>query len=231
MQGFAPHYDDIDAFILQVEGSKHWRVYPPPTQADQLARFSSADYLQSELCDAPVIDTTLHRGDMLYMPRGWVHQADAQQEHSLHLTLSTSQHNNWGEILRPALMRALDVALEERVALRKAPPRDLLYFMGTQHSDAEQQFQQSFTEQANLKAAKRAKLFEQVGACCHNERAQAAQLAQQVLTSLPEVLDAACDQVAHGGWQLTVAGRGCAYTCSAATCEEPERAGEHPQLN
>ena len=25
-QGFAPHYDDIEAFILQVEGYKHWRV-------------------------------------------------------------------------------------------------------------------------------------------------------------------------------------------------------------
>jgi lysine-specific demethylase/histidyl-hydroxylase NO66 len=25
-QGFAPHYDDIEAFILQLEGYKHWRV-------------------------------------------------------------------------------------------------------------------------------------------------------------------------------------------------------------
>ncbi|XP_016084559.1 bifunctional lysine-specific demethylase and histidyl-hydroxylase NO66-like [Sinocyclocheilus grahami] len=28
-QGFAPHYDDIEAFILQLEGKKHWRVYNP----------------------------------------------------------------------------------------------------------------------------------------------------------------------------------------------------------
>lgn len=26
-QGFAPHYDDIDAFILQLEGAKEWTVY------------------------------------------------------------------------------------------------------------------------------------------------------------------------------------------------------------
>ena len=25
-QGFAPHYDDIEALILQLEGYKHWRV-------------------------------------------------------------------------------------------------------------------------------------------------------------------------------------------------------------
>ena len=28
-QGFAPHYDDIEAFILQLEGKKRWRVYKP----------------------------------------------------------------------------------------------------------------------------------------------------------------------------------------------------------
>lgn len=28
-QGFAPHYDDIEAFILQIEGKKHWKLYAP----------------------------------------------------------------------------------------------------------------------------------------------------------------------------------------------------------
>lgn len=28
-QGFAAHYDDIEAFILQIEGRKHWKVYEP----------------------------------------------------------------------------------------------------------------------------------------------------------------------------------------------------------
>lgn len=27
-QGFAPHSDDIDAFILQLEGSKRWDLFP-----------------------------------------------------------------------------------------------------------------------------------------------------------------------------------------------------------
>lgn len=29
-QGFAPHYDDIDAIILQLEGKKLWRAYIDP---------------------------------------------------------------------------------------------------------------------------------------------------------------------------------------------------------
>lgn len=28
-QGFAPHYDDIEAFVLQIEGRKHWKLYAP----------------------------------------------------------------------------------------------------------------------------------------------------------------------------------------------------------
>lgn len=28
-QGFAPHYDDIEAFVLQIEGEKHWKLYKP----------------------------------------------------------------------------------------------------------------------------------------------------------------------------------------------------------
>ena len=48
-QGFAPHWDDIDAFILQLEGCKHWRVYAPRTQAEVLPRFSSANLNPDEL--------------------------------------------------------------------------------------------------------------------------------------------------------------------------------------
>ena len=28
-QGFAPHSDDIEAFVLQLEGKKHWKLYSP----------------------------------------------------------------------------------------------------------------------------------------------------------------------------------------------------------
>ena len=28
-QGFAPHYDDVEVFMLQLEGKKHWKLYNP----------------------------------------------------------------------------------------------------------------------------------------------------------------------------------------------------------
>ena len=47
-QGFAPHYDDVDAYILQIEGRKRWRVYAGEEEME-LAREPSGDFTQEEL--------------------------------------------------------------------------------------------------------------------------------------------------------------------------------------
>ena len=48
-QGFAPHYDDIEAFVLQVEGRKRWRLYECPEEDGPLPRFSSKDLQEADL--------------------------------------------------------------------------------------------------------------------------------------------------------------------------------------
>ncbi|KAF1792161.1 Peptide methionine sulfoxide reductase [Phytophthora cactorum] len=48
-QGFAPHFDDIEAFLLQTEGCKHWKVYQPLNESDMLARYPSGNYKPEEL--------------------------------------------------------------------------------------------------------------------------------------------------------------------------------------
>ncbi|KAK2727283.1 hypothetical protein QYM36_007952 [Artemia franciscana] len=35
-QGLAPHYDDVEVFILQLEGSKHWKLYKPQVELASL---------------------------------------------------------------------------------------------------------------------------------------------------------------------------------------------------
>lgn len=72
-QGFAPHYDDIEAFVLQIEGRKRWRVYQPLNDDSTLPRYSSENFKQSEL-PTPMIDVVLEQGDLLYFPRGFIHQ-------------------------------------------------------------------------------------------------------------------------------------------------------------
>ncbi|XP_022235071.1 ribosomal oxygenase 1-like isoform X2 [Limulus polyphemus] len=43
-QGFAPHYDDIEAFILQLEGKKLWKLYSPRSPSEELPRYSSRKF-------------------------------------------------------------------------------------------------------------------------------------------------------------------------------------------
>lgn len=98
-QGFAPHYDDIEAIVLQLEGKKRWRVYKPLNENEVLPRFSSSNYSQEDLSD-PIIDVILEAGDLMYFPRGYIHQANACDDiHSLHITVSTYQKNTWGDFL------------------------------------------------------------------------------------------------------------------------------------
>ncbi|KFO70143.1 Bifunctional lysine-specific demethylase and histidyl-hydroxylase NO66, partial [Cuculus canorus] len=135
-QGFAPHYDDIEAFVLQLEGKKHWRVYGPRSDAEVLPRFSSPNFTQAELGE-PVLETVLEPGDLLYFPRGFIHQGDCLPDaHSLHITVSSYQRNTWGDLLEKLLPAALQMALEEDVEYRKGLPMDYLRYMGVANSDA-----------------------------------------------------------------------------------------------
>jgi len=146
-QGFAPHYDDIDAFILQIEGKKQWKVYTPPTSWEVLARESSEDYDESEL-DDPLFEVELTPGDLLYLPRGVVHQAHCLEDtHSLHLTVSCNQHNTFADLLELALPRALEITIEEEVECRRSLPPGYLDYMGVVHADnAEHPARQMFLE-------------------------------------------------------------------------------------
>ncbi|XP_072032390.1 ribosomal oxygenase 1-like [Amphiura filiformis] len=134
-QGFAPHYDDIEAFVIQLEGKKHWRLYKPRNDNETLPRFSSGNFSQEDIGE-PILDTILEPGDLLYFPRGIIHQANALEDtHSLHITLSTCQKTTWGDFLEKLVPRALQVALEEDVEFRHALPRDYLNYMGIAFAD------------------------------------------------------------------------------------------------
>ncbi len=60
-------------FILQIEGKKRWRLYEPRNKQEELPRFSSPNFDQSEIGE-PCLDVVLEAGDLLYLPRGTIHQ-------------------------------------------------------------------------------------------------------------------------------------------------------------
>jgi len=136
-QGFAPHYDDIEAFVLQLEGKKRWRLYDPRTPSEVLPRYSSANFEQSELGEC-ILDTVLEPGDMLYFPRGVIHQAVTQDEnHSLHITVSTYQKTTWADLFEKMIPQTLAAAVEEDVEFRRGLPIGYLNHLGIGNQDRE----------------------------------------------------------------------------------------------
>ncbi|XP_019643826.1 PREDICTED: bifunctional lysine-specific demethylase and histidyl-hydroxylase NO66 isoform X1 [Branchiostoma belcheri] len=143
-QGFAPHYDDIEAFVLQLEGKKHWKLYSPRNDAEKLPRFSSDNFRQEEIGEA-ILDVTLEPGDLLYFPRGTIHQASALPDtHSLHITVSTCQRNTWGDLMEKLVPAALTMAFSEDVEFRQALPRDYLDYMGLANADLDDPRRKAF---------------------------------------------------------------------------------------
>ncbi|KUI34317.1 cupin [Mycobacterium sp. IS-1496] len=91
-QGFEPHYDVHDVFVLQTAGQKRWVVHEPvhphPLPSQPWTRHRAA--VARRAAAEPVVDTVLSAGDALYLPRGWVHSAQALDTTSIHLTIGVS---------------------------------------------------------------------------------------------------------------------------------------------
>ncbi|MFS4488753.1 cupin domain-containing protein [Dietzia kunjamensis] len=116
-RGFDPHYDVHDVFVLQVSGTKRWRVHEP-VHHHPLADQPWTDHREAiaeRAKDAPVIDTVLEPGDCLYLPRGWIHSAEAQGDTSIHLTVGVAPLT--GHDVATAMIEALASEEELRASL------------------------------------------------------------------------------------------------------------------
>lgn len=134
-QGFAPHYDDIEAFVLQVEGKKRWRLYKPRNRASMLPRESSRNFKPDEIGE-PCLDVVLEAGDLLYFPRGYIHQALTLKDfHSLHITVSAYQKQTYADLLETLIPMALKEAINENEILRRGLPLNIWQRMGVVNSD------------------------------------------------------------------------------------------------
>lgn len=82
-QGFRPHWDNHDVFVLQMAGSKRWSVEKQRRLVPGLGEKMGEDgrELRGELHAC-----TLEPGDLIYIPRGFVHAAECGEELSLHIT-------------------------------------------------------------------------------------------------------------------------------------------------
>ncbi len=99
-QGFSPHYDVHDVFVLQVAGEKHWTIHEPvltdPLRTQPWGQRAAA--VAARATEEPVIDAVLRPGDALYLPRGYLHSARALGEISAHLTIGVHNVTRWGAV-------------------------------------------------------------------------------------------------------------------------------------
>ncbi|MEV7022801.1 cupin domain-containing protein, partial [Kitasatospora sp. NPDC093558] len=82
-QGLPLHRDDADVLVVQVAGSKSWRVHEGPGDAAW-----GPGAVGEGPQPAEVLRTTLRQDEVLYIPRGYAHQAVGDGGLSVHLSLT-----------------------------------------------------------------------------------------------------------------------------------------------
>ena len=117
-QGFSAHYDVHDVFVLQVAGEKRWRVHEPVHAAPLRDQpwTDRRDDVRARAQEPPVVDEVLRPGDALYLPRGYLHAAQALGGVSCHLTVGVHP------VTRHAVLEALMAVVADDPALRASLP-------------------------------------------------------------------------------------------------------------
>ena len=101
-QGFKPHWDTHDVFVMQVSGSKRWSVFESPIALPLRGQKCNPDV------DRPgrtIDEFDLHAGDFVYLPRGLMHAARSVDTASLHITLGLTAFT-WADVLADAVSAA-----------------------------------------------------------------------------------------------------------------------------
>jgi hypothetical protein len=95
-QGFCPHWDPTNVFILQFTGTKEWAIYDSPVTLPTNGQLLyPGEWKRVE----PTLTATLEPGDLLYIPRGFVHEARSGDAVSGHVTLEL-RALTWADLLR-----------------------------------------------------------------------------------------------------------------------------------
>lgn len=98
-KGFTAHYDTHDVFVMQLHGRKLWRLYDAPFS---LPLKNQTHRRQGVTPGALLHEFELAAGDVIYIPRGFFHEAETSAGSSLHITLGVTSLT-WMDLLRSAV--------------------------------------------------------------------------------------------------------------------------------
>jgi ribosomal protein L16 Arg81 hydroxylase len=122
-QGFSAHYDSHDVIVLQLSGSKLWKVSSSPIELP-LKSQAFGRYLSNNPVDKAfdtLFEIELNEGDVLYLPRGYMHEAKTLDEPSLHLTLGLHP-----KLAVDFIIDAMTLAGHHSSEIRRSLPNDFL---------------------------------------------------------------------------------------------------------
>jgi hypothetical protein len=102
-QGFNVHFDTHDVLVLQVEGEKRWHIWEHQPTPFPTRRTRWGGKKEPPPVGEPQL-IVMKPGDVLYVPRGVLHEAIAQdgKEASLHITVGLLEPT-WVDILQAAI--------------------------------------------------------------------------------------------------------------------------------
>ena len=102
-QGFGKHNDNKDVFIIQLAGRKEWfmqrTTFPLPLRHQCVGR-SFEPSADTVTVDDKIESIILEAGDLLFLPRGYVHWAQTSENStSMHWTLSATLNAEYAVVL------------------------------------------------------------------------------------------------------------------------------------
>jgi lysine-specific demethylase/histidyl-hydroxylase NO66 len=114
-QGFPPHYDNHDVFVMQISGRKLWRLWETAVDTPYRGeRFEQSGFVPERVSR----EFVLGPGDCAYVPRGVMHDAEnVGEEPSLHVTVGLFT-KKWAELILEAVS---EIALAEPDFRRALP--------------------------------------------------------------------------------------------------------------
>jgi ribosomal protein L16 Arg81 hydroxylase len=133
------HYDTHDVFIIQIHGQKSWRILGAPVP------FPISYAASSKGLESPeVLVCQMNAGDLLYIPRGYMHEARTGDKQSVHITIAL-QTITWARVLRetvsaiaeqePAFRRSMPLpGRREKAQMEETYQRLIQHMLGCEHN-------------------------------------------------------------------------------------------------
>jgi len=163
--GFTPHYDTHEVFVLQIAGKKRWSIYAPVIE---LPHRSQVFTPQAYAGQAPIAELELEAGDLLYLPRGFLHSTTTSASYSAHVTIGITVYTRADLLLElmqsavgdPAQRKALPPGFASNDVLKASLRQEMIDALERLRSEADfDQLLRSFTERVRASRAPRPASF------------------------------------------------------------------------